>query len=359
MQLTLLVPELIWPEPDDRGTLDDLDCPALNTLLARSRRTSRPPQSFEATLADAFGHQEGAPYAAFRLFGELETRIDPANDCWIAADPVHLRFHQERLILADSGSFGISLGEAHALADALNSQLSDVGRFHVASAERWYLQLVASAGPDAAALSSFDVPPLSAVAGRRIERLLPETTQARELRKLLNEAQMILHTHATNQQRESEGRLPINSLWLWGAGSLPPRSKSNFDAVWSSNPLALGLARAAGVPTHPLPLDAATLFAHTAAQTSHLVVLDELLGPAQYENGEAYRTGITGLECRWFAPLHSALAKGRIGQLHIEASTAYATLAWESRRRDQWKLWRRAQPLAALAKELAKVKMIQ
>lgn len=355
MQLTLLVPELIWPEPDDRDTLDGLDCPALNTLLARSRLTRRPPQSLEATLTDIFGHPKGAPYAAFRLLGELEARIDPAHDYWIAADPVHLRFHQERLILADSGSFGISLAEAQALVEALNTQISDVGRFHVATAERWYLQLAASAALDFAALSSSDVPPLSAVAGRRIERLLPETAQARELRKLLNEAQMLLHSHATNQQRENEGCLPINSLWLWGAGTLPPRRASNFDGVWSSNPLALGLARAAGAPTHPLPLeDAATLLAQAAAQTSHLVVLDELLGPAQYENGEAYRAGLSGLESRWFIPLRTALTKGRIKQLRIEASTAYAALAWESRRRDQWKLWRRPQPLAVLAKELAK-----
>ena len=354
MQLTLLVPELIWPEPDDRDTLEGLACPALNTLLARSRRIRRPPQSLEATLTDAFGHPEGAPYAAFRLLGEPEIHIDPSNDFWIAADPVHLRLHQERLILADSGSFGISLEEAQALADALNTQLSDVGRFHVATAERWYLQLAERAGLDVAALSGFDIPPLSAVAGRRIDRLLPETASARELRKLLNEAQMILHTHATNQQRENEGRLPINSLWLWGAGNLPPRSASNFDGVWSSNPLALGLARAAGVPTQPLPLDAASLLALTEAQTSHLVVLDDLLGPVQYENGEAYRAGITGLESRWFAPLRTALATGRIRQLRLEASTAYAALAWESQRRDHWKLWRRPQPLDFLAKQLAK-----
>lgn len=354
MQLTLLVPELIWPEPDDRDTLAGLLCPALYTLLARSRRTRRPPQSLEATLTDAFSHPEGAPYAVFRLLGEPETRINPANDCWIAADPVHLRFHQERMILADSGSFDISLNEAQALVDTLNIQLSDVGRFHVATAERWYLQLAARAGLDVAALSGLDVPPLSSVAGRRIERLLPETTQARELRRLLNEAQMLLHTHATNQQRESEGRLPINSLWLWGAGTLPPPRASSFDGVWSSDPLARGLARAAGVPTHPVPLDAAILFEHAAAQTSHLVVLDELLGPAQYENREAYRAGITGLESRWFAPLRTALAMGRIGQLRIEASTAYAALAWVSQRRDQWKFWRRPQPLTVLAKELAK-----
>ena len=35
MQLTLVVPELIWPEPEDRDALTDLACPALETLLMR------------------------------------------------------------------------------------------------------------------------------------------------------------------------------------------------------------------------------------------------------------------------------------------------------------------------------------
>ena len=112
MQLTLLIPELIWPEPDDRDAFDDLDCPALNLLLARSKMTRRPPQSLEATLTDAFGHAEGAPYAAFRLLGEANDAQAPAladDACWLCSDPVHLRFHQESLILADSGSFDITL----------------------------------------------------------------------------------------------------------------------------------------------------------------------------------------------------------------------------------------------------------
>ena len=35
MRLTLLIPELIWPEPGDRQTLDSLATPALGALLAR------------------------------------------------------------------------------------------------------------------------------------------------------------------------------------------------------------------------------------------------------------------------------------------------------------------------------------
>ena len=60
----------------------------------------RPPQSMEATLADAFGQPEGASYAAFRLLGEARTPIDVGTNCWVNADPVHLRFHQEQVVLA-------------------------------------------------------------------------------------------------------------------------------------------------------------------------------------------------------------------------------------------------------------------
>lgn len=350
MQITLLVPELIWPEPDD-GVLETLDCPALSTLLARSRLTRRAPQSFEATLADAFGRPPGAPYAALRLLGEPATdgaAIDVGDDCWLCSDPVHLRYHQAQLILADSGSFELTLADAQTLAGELNRQLPDVGRFHVAAAGRWYLQLA-----DRGLAQGFETPALSLVAGRRIEQLLPETAPARRLRSLLNEAQMLLHAHPINQRREETGAMPINSLWLWGAGTLPERLASDFDGVWSSHPLARGLARAAGVPGHRLPVDAATLFEHAAPDTHHLVVLDELAATVQYEMGAAYRTALSALEGRWFAPLRAALASGQLRQLRIEAPTAYAVLTWESRRSDLWKLWRRARPLSALAGELA------
>jgi hypothetical protein len=353
MQLTLLVPELIWPEPEDREALDALACPAVNTLLARSRLRRRAPQSLEATLTDTFGLPEGAPYAPLRLLGEAASpAVNPVAGCWICADPVHLRFHQERLILADSGSFGIELAEAQGIVSELNRHFADLGSFYVAAADRWYLRLAASS--DLGALDKFDVPPLSAMAGRSVEKQLPDTAQSSALRKLLNEAQMLLHAHPANAARESAGRLPINSLWLWGAGALPTPGDALFDTIWSTLPLAVGLGRAAGVPTHPVPADAAALFASATPGSRQLIVLDELLGPVQYENGEAYRAALLALESRWFAPLQKALAAGKLSQLRIEASTAYGALTWTSRRSDQWKLWRRAQPLASVAQGLAK-----
>ena len=353
MQLTLIIPELIWPEPDDRDTLDTLACPALNTVLVRSRLLRRPPQSLEATLTDAFGLPEGAPYAPLRLLGESAGPAVPAagagDPCWLCADPVHLRFHQERLILADSGSFGIDRAEAAAIVDDLNRHFSGIGHFHVAAPDRWYLQLLASSP-----LGAFNVPPLSAIAGRSVEQQLPDSTPARALRQLLNEAQMLLHAHPANAAREQAGRLPINSLWLWGAGTLPVIAEKVFDGVWSAQPLAIGLGCAVGAPTRPAPHHADELLSVAASASRQLVVLDDLLGPVQYENGEAYGAALRALETRWFVPVQKALAAGKLTQLRIEASTAYGALTWESHRSDQWKLWRRAQPLSKIAHSLAK-----
>jgi hypothetical protein len=356
MQLTLLVPELIWPEPTDRDALDSLACPALNTLLARSRLLRRAAQSLEATLSDAFGLPEGTPYAPYRLLGEATGPSDqPADTCWLCADPVHLRFQQERLILADSGSFSIELDEAQAMVADLNRHFCEVGRFHVVAADRWYLQLSAASKLGALKdIDELDMPPLSAMAGRSVEKQLPDTPQAKGLRQLLNEAQMLLHAHPANEARESAGHLAINSVWLWGAGTQPAHTGSPFDGLWSSLPLAVGLGRAAGIPTNAVPANAGVLLASAAPGSRQLVVLDDLLGPVQYENGEDYRGALLALESRWFAPLQKALAAGKLKQLRIEASTAYGALCWESTRSDQWKFWRRAPPLASLAMALAK-----
>ena len=354
MRLTLLIPELLWPEPEDRDTFDRLDCPALCALLARGRLTRRPPQSLEAALAGLFGHGEGAPHGAFRLLGETVRAGDAEKGRWISADPVHLHFHEDRLILAGSGRLDIAREEAEALAAQLNEHFPDLGRFHVAAAERWYLQLA-----DASVFDEFRAPPLSAVAGRSIERLLPEILSDIPLRRLVNEMQMLLHAHPVNRRRDDAGRMTINSLWLAGPGRLPARIESDFDGLWSANPLARGLARAAGVPAHPLPPDAAAFFEHAAPGTQQLVVLEDLLGPVQYENGEAWRQAIAALERRWFAPLRKALASGRIERLRIEATTAYATLTWESGRAGQWKLWRRSRPLSEVARKLAEESMLK
>ena len=158
MHLTLLVPELIWPEPADQFTLGKLSAPGLEWLLARAQLERQPRRPFETVLTGCFG-LVAAPCGALRLLGEGSD--EARNGHWLCADPVHLRFHQERIILADAGAFDLADDEAHSLVQALNAEFADIGRFHVASARRWYLKLnVAVDHP---------VEPISAVAGRRVD----------------------------------------------------------------------------------------------------------------------------------------------------------------------------------------------
>jgi hypothetical protein len=209
VRLTLLVPELIWPEPGDQMTLGKLLAPGFEWLdghatFLRSTRVSQ-----EKALLDLFGRPDGSA-AAFRRRGEADAGLaspTPDDALWLCADPVHLRFHHERIVLADAGAFEIDDGEAAALIAALNTTFADIGVFHAATPRRWYLRLNTAVDHVAE--------PLSAVAGRRMDSELEDKTST--LHRWLNEVQMFLHLHPVNEQRAAQGKPAINSLWLWGA----------------------------------------------------------------------------------------------------------------------------------------------
>ena len=62
---------------------------------------------------------------------------------------------------------------------------------------------------------------LDRVIARNVDPWLPGGPNARLLRRLQNEMQMLLYTHPVNQARGARGQLPINSLWFSGSGRLP------------------------------------------------------------------------------------------------------------------------------------------
>jgi hypothetical protein len=61
---------------------------------------------------------------------------------------------------------------------------------------------------------------LDRVVGRNVNAWMPEGAQAAPLRRLQNEMQMLLYTHAFNNRRQAAGQLPVNSFWVSGAGAL-------------------------------------------------------------------------------------------------------------------------------------------
>jgi hypothetical protein len=173
---------------------------------------------------------------------------------------------------------------------------------------------------------------------------------------LLNEIQSFLHTSPVNRRREENGRKPINSLWFWGSGT-PATAKTiapEFDLVLGADTLARGLARAAGLPTRPLPEDADTLLADVAPGTRTLLVFDQPEKTMRHENDADYRQTLTALETRWFAPVWRALADGRVGRLRLVApNVRMKTLVRDADRAATWRFWRRPRTLAETARTLA------
>ena len=81
---------------------------------------------------------------------------------------------------------------------------------------RWYLRL-----PNVPDIVTR--PPLAAL-GDHIDPYLPSGPERRFWHRLANDVQMVLHGTAINAARERRGEPPINSLWFWGAGTLPART---------------------------------------------------------------------------------------------------------------------------------------
>lgn len=338
VHLTLLVPELIWPEPADQHVLGNLAAPGLEWMLARARGERGDRRPFEMALAASFG-LTAPPFGPLRLLGEGVEAARSGH--WLCADPVHLRFHHERIVLADAGAFDLDDDVAQGLVAALNAEFGDVGHFHAASAARWYLRLnVAVDHP---------VEPISAVAGRRVDG--ERKGSALPLTPWLNEVQMFLHRHPLNERREAAGQPAINSLWLWGGGALPTGIAPGFSAVFTDNPLAAGLARAAGIPQHGRPLRLDDLQADAGKRP--LVVLDQLLARVLYENSDGWRDDCARLDAGWFIPLKKALG-GKVDRISLLAPTVYGDLRYTLTAGDRWKLWKSGQPLAETAKELAR-----
>lgn len=365
MNCHLLIPSL-FPPPQwiDAGLLRNIRLPALETLLARGRQNPLPPGGMEAWLCRAFGVErphlnplpqageeanvKGAcfdcdwPVAAFTL---LADGGNPDGDFWLLADPVHLQLQRDRMVLVDAGNLEISTDEAASLTAALNHHFAPNGlTFLPTRSGRWHLRLARPA--------RLETHPLEAVIGRNIRNFLPGGPDGKHWHTLLNEIQMLLHSHPVNEAREQRGVLPVNSIWPWGGGVLPKNLAAPYSQVWANDALARGLAVAAGVSRAETPATAAE-WQRQAAPGTHLIVLDTLRSAALSGDFPRWRENLMRLEGDWFGPLRQALSRGRLASLslHVFADTPAQTFSVS--RADLWKIWRREKPLTSFVGEFS------
>ncbi|MFA6310678.1 MAG: hypothetical protein WC681_04305 [Sterolibacterium sp.] len=340
MPFHLILPGLLWPQKALRDTAHDLPLPNLSWLLGRGRLEWQEPLPLENWLCRELGCGPGhqPPAAALRLLGEGGS---PGNSIWLCADPMHVRIEQGRAHLF-GGDLEITDEEMRQLAEALAPYFAEVGEFQAGASGHGYLRL--------RQLPRLLTAPPSAAAGRG--NLLPSGEDAARWLRLGNEAQMLLHALPLNARREAAGRPTLNSLWFWGAGSLPEATAgaaatvaTAYQPIIGDQPVLKGLAAWAGVPHHPAASDPPTL---PGSAKATLLVLNELLQASQTLDAGLWRAALVDLESGWLKTLAAALRSGRLDRLRLTALGDEATLDITLTRADGMKFWRRPRLLHQL-----------
>ena len=308
--------------------------PALELLLARGRCAAEASQRLETWLRDAF--ELGAkplPAGALTLLG---TGAHPADECWSRADPVDLRLLRDRVILVPGAALRIREEEAQGLCEALNRHFGERMTVRVVDAERWVARFAEDVDIDADS-------PLE-LSGRDVE-LARSAASASFSHRILNEAQMVLHAHPVNEAREARGEPAVNSVWLWGAGRAPKIGATRWKSVSADDPVALGLARAAGIAHRAPGASAAEWLERTPEEGRHLIVLDRLRVPLALGGAGEYQHAVGAIERDWAAPLLQALRERRIGMVSIHVPDAAECASYETIRGDLRRFWRRPKAL--------------
>ena len=349
VDLVLLVPGLLGPAAAGSGDPEaaqalvaGLDLDGLDRLLARAGRApgtaaaASADDSLEALAFRSFGHA-APPAGADRPVAALTALVDGCAEASsgfrLRADPVHLRADIDDLVLFDASDIELSPDDAVALARTVNDALGPDGPcIDAAHPHRWYV------APDAPARIA--TTPLSRAAGARVSEALPRGPDAARWHRWMNEVQMALHECPVNVERERRGAVPVNSVWVWGAGSLPPAgdAPAPFARVWTDDALLRGLARHSGVEGGAKPAGAEEWLGGDPGPGAHLAVFDDLYPSVRRADIDAWRDGVARLSRSWAQPLLDALNRGAVSRVVIEDERGHRFTATRGRR---FRWWRR------------------
>lgn len=155
-----------------------------------------------------------------------------SDQAWGRLTPFHGVVGSDRITAVPPAALDLTAEESQALFAAVEPLFSSEG---------WALEWC---GPldwavQHASLDGVVCASLQRVVGDSVQRWQSRTplASARQLRRLQNEAQMVLHQHAVNEQRQARGAMTVNSLWLsdTGAGAVPGAAVAEVQAAWNQH----------------------------------------------------------------------------------------------------------------------------
>jgi hypothetical protein len=214
-----------------RHAAQELSLPHLERLLAGASAQSplgHDEQSLSAPHELAFARSIGWPLTdgllPWAARAAQRDGVAPSTQALGLLTPVHLHLGTEQVTLTDPAQLALDDVDARTLFAALQPLFGDAGfGLHWGHATRWYVEHDS--------LAQLATASLDRVIGRNVDPWLPPPSDARAWQRLLSEAQMLLHAHAVNEQREARGVPTVNSLWLSGCGLARPSDASDEPTI--------------------------------------------------------------------------------------------------------------------------------
>ncbi|MDD4911808.1 MAG: hypothetical protein PHP57_05890 [Sideroxydans sp.] len=319
-----VAPDLLLPADEMRNVASGLVLPYLAKILARSQQSIMEAQSLERLVCRRFNTQSVAPIRA------QSDGLDVRDGFWLCADPVHLQLQQSQVNLL--ANMSCTAEEASAVCHSLNEYFAQDGlSFFAPLSRRWYVRASQS--------SEVSLTSLRTANGRDVKPYQPQGRDALRWKRVMNEVQMLLHTHPVNVAREVKGLLPINSLWLWGAGVTGPL-QTDIEIVGGGEEVSAALACVA------MATSATTLQEMLTGQSKEGLWVTTALNDA-WQQGDLYgwREHMEYVERDVAMPIWNALCDGRLQSVSIEVPMESGNRRFELDRLGVWRLWRQRKPL--------------
>ncbi len=328
--LTLLIRNL----EDLRFSGDNNRFAALEAFLARCQKSCVPNGSTTGWVCASFGIERQYDWPAGAILARAHG-ADNSAAYWICAQPVHLAIDRDDLALQPRSQLRLSEQESRTLFVLLQPLFAEheLEMKHIGTG----LWCLGSKRSQHLATTEIEL-----AEGHSVNRLQPCGADASWWQRLILEAQMRLHEQPLNVAREERDDPPINSLWLWGGGSVPAVPK-RFDRMCADDSLLRATATLSQAQLIEMPTNALDAIAE-----GERVLVEYAIAPSGGEPGKS----LSALESDWVAPAWTALGSGRLDQLTLVLPLPNALVTCHCDRKARRRFWKRGQALPKFLSQL-------
>lgn len=309
--------------------------------------------NLDDTVAGIFGLETGGgdlPSAALLMKANHRYHDDRY---YIQAAPVHLEADLDHAVLTPAADISITEKEAAALCETLSTHFDEDGlSFDMLSKDQWVVS-----SSEAILISTT---PLSEAIGRNINFLLPRGENSGRWKKILTEAQMLMHSHEVNERRNDSGLMTINSLWFYGAGRLPaPQGKGSQAtaadraegiSICSNDDMFKGIAGQIACEFQPCEtvqdytdhirsLNRSKDGKPKIGMYKHVLHLPDIEHVVNYTDVTLWKQHLGELLSKWIYPLMSYAAQHDIRLVVYPCNGKQYIFS----KHDRWKFWRRGE----------------